>query len=159
MSLNKGKQFEQKLREDFIRSFPFGTIDRINDSMTGYRTISNISDFVAYNYPLLYYIECKSHNGNTFPLVNLTQYDKLMRKVGIKGVRAGVVLWMIEHDKVLYLPISFIKYLKENDYKSFNIKMLKDENLNKMFIDIPSIKVRVFMKSDYSILSSLPENW
>lgn len=66
---------------------------------------------------------------------------------------------MIDHDVVVYLPISFITYLKENNYKSFNVKMLDDEELAKKFIKIPSIKKRVFLDSDYSCLCNLEEGW
>lgn len=91
-SNNYGKKFEQKMKQDFKRTVPECSIDRIYDSLSGFKTISNIADFIAYKFPYLLYLECKSHQGNTFPLVNLTQYDKLVAKVGIKGVRAGVVL-------------------------------------------------------------------
>ena len=92
MANNRGKQFEQKFFRDFKTSFPGGTIDRIYDTTNGYKTISNISDFIGYVYPNILYLECKSHQGNTFPLINLPQYEKLKSKVGIKGVRAGVIL-------------------------------------------------------------------
>lgn len=158
--MQKGKQFEKIFKISWLAAFPKSFIFRVPDQVSGYKTYSqNICDFICYNNPLLYLIECKSHQGNTFPLVNLTQYDKLVAKVGIKGVRAGVVLWMIDHDVVVYLPISFITYLKENDYKSFNVKMLDDEELNKKFIKIPSVKKRVFLDSDYSCLCNLEEGW
>ena len=92
MAKNKGKAFEEIFKKNFKESFPDGTIDRIYDTTNGYKTISNISDFIGYNEPNIFYLECKSHLGNTFPLANLTQYDKLKEKVGIPGVRAGVVL-------------------------------------------------------------------
>ena len=155
MANNKGKQFEVKFKEDFKRSFPNGTIDRIYDTTNGYKTISNISDFIGYNYPNIYYLECKSHQGNTFPLANLTQYDKLKAKVGIKGVRAGVVLWFIDHDKVCYVPISTITQLKKDDKKSVNVKMLEDKSYN--IYEISSVKKRVFLDSDYSILADLKD--
>lgn len=159
MAINRGKQFETKFKSDFINTVPNSTIDRLYDSTSGFKAVSNISDFIGYSFPSIMYLECKSHAGNTFPLVNLTQYDKLVRKIGIKGVRVGVILWMIDWDYVLYLPLSFIKYLKENDYKSFNVKMINDEKLNSMFKVIPSVKRRVFLDSDYSCLTELPENW
>lgn len=155
MANNKGKQFEVKFKEDFKRSFPNGTVDRIYDTTNGYKTISNISDFIGYNYPNIYYLECKSHQGNTFPLINLTQYDKLKAKVGIKGVRAGVVLWFIDHDKVCYVPISTITQLKKDDKKSVNVKMLEDKSYN--IYEIPSVKKKVFLDSDYSILADLKD--
>lgn len=157
MSVNRGKQFEAKFKADIIATLPNCSIDRLLDQQSGYLSIRNISDFILYKYPSIYYIECKSHKGNTFPLINITQYDKLLGKVGIPGVRAGVVLWLIEHDVVVYLPISFITYLKENNYKSFNVKMINNPDLNTKFLNIPSIKRRVFLDSDYSVLQTLKD--
>lgn len=157
MALNRGKQFEAKFSEDIIKTLPNCSIDRLVDQMSGYLTISNISDFIAYSQPNIFYLECKSHQGNTFPIANLTQYEKLSKKVGIPGVRAGVVLWMIDHDAVVYLPISFITYLKENSYKSFNIKMINDAELNTKFYVLPSVKKRVFLDTDYSKLLQLKD--
>lgn len=158
MAKNRGKQFEKVFESDFKRTVSV-CIDRLIDVQSGYYGIRNICDYVGFKKPNIFYLECKCHEGNTFPLSNLTQYDKLITKVGIPGARAGVILWMIDHDKVLYLPISFFKYLKENNYKSFNIKMINDETLNSMFIEVPSIKKKVFMESDYSILTTLEEGF
>lgn len=91
MALNKGKQFETRVRYDFKR-IPNTSVDRIYDTQSGYKSISNISDFIVYKYPNIFYIEVKSHKGNTFPLQCLTQYEKLTFKCGIPGVRAGVIL-------------------------------------------------------------------
>jgi len=155
MPNNKGKQFEAKLLNDFKKSFPEGTIDRIYDTTNGYRGIANISDFIGYNYPNIFYLEAKSHLGNTFPLVNLTQYDKLCTKVGVPGVRAGVVIWFIDHDKVIYVPISSITAMKNDGKKSVNIKMLAEGTYR--MIELPSVKRRVFLDSDYSVLLQLGE--
>lgn len=153
--MNKGKAFEVKFKEDFKKSFPEGTIDRIYDSVSGYKTISNVSDFIGYNYPNIFYLECKSHLGNTWNFSYFTQYDKLKHKVGIKGVRAGVVLWMLDHDKVVYLPVSSVTKMIEDGKKSFNVKMLEDKSYN--IYEIPSVKKRVFLDSDYSILADLKD--
>lgn len=91
MSDNLGKKFEQVFKEDFSK-IPGCSIDRIYDPGFGMRGVSNICDFIGYVYPTVYYLECKSIKGNTFPLTNLKQYNKLSKKVGIKGVRAGVIL-------------------------------------------------------------------
>lgn len=155
MAQNLGKAFEAKFKKDFEKSFPEGTIDRIYDTTNGYKTISNICDFLGYNYPNIFYLECKSHLGNTFPLANLTQYDKLLSKVGIKGVRAGVVIWFIDHDTICYVPIKTITKLKEDGKKSVNIKMLADTTYR--IIKIPSEKLRTFLNGDYSVLATLQE--
>lgn len=54
MANNRGKQFESVFKQDFKRSFPEGTIDRLYDSVSGYKAISNISDFIGYDYPNIF---------------------------------------------------------------------------------------------------------
>lgn len=134
---------------------PDPSIDRLYDTTNGFKSIANISDFIGYSYPNLFFIECKTHLGHTFPLANLTQYDKLAAKVGIKGVRAGMVLWFIDHDRVCYVPISTITKMKADGKKSVNVKMLDDKSYN--IIEIPSVKKRVFLDSDYSCLLNLKD--
>lgn len=154
MGLNRGKQFEKKFASDFLK-IENSSLDRLYDVTSGYKSISQISDFIGYIYPNIFYLECKTHKGNTFPLANLTQYEKLLPKVGIKGVRVGMILWMIEHDVIVYIPISSIKKMKEDGKKSFNIKMLKENTYR--IIEIPSVKKRVFLDADYSVLKNLKE--
>lgn len=160
MANNKGKLFEQKFLADFKRTVPNCSIDRIYDTTNGYKTISNISDFIGYAYPNIMYLECKSCLGNTWNFSYFTQYDKLSTKIGIRGVLAGVVLWMIDHDTVVFLPVAEVKKMKEDGLKSFNIKMLakNTEPLPYNIITIPSVKKRVFMDSDYSVLLDYKEN-
>ena len=154
--LNKGKQFEAQFKKCWEKSFPASFIYRLNDQMSGYRVSSrNICDFICFNEGILYLIECKSHNGNIFPLANLTQFDKLKEKVGIPGVRAGVVIWFIEHKKVIYVPISTFIKLKEDEKKSFNIKMLGNEDY--FSLEIPGKVKRLFIDSDYSVLKNLKD--
>lgn len=153
MAKNYGKEFEQKFKEDFLK-LEDSTIDRLYDTMNGYKSIKQVSDFIGYVFPNIFYIECKSHRGASIPMGNITQYDKLKEKIGIKGVRVGVVLWLVDKDKVLYIPMSTIKQLKENGEKSIGIRHLEEYNI----IEIPSVKKRVFMDSDYTILKSLKES-
>ena len=114
-----------------------------------------MSDFIGYKKPNIFYLECKSTHENTFNFVKLTQYDKLKKKVGIPGVRAGVVIWFIEHDRVVYVPISTITKMKEDGLKSVNIRFLAQSGYN--YYEIPSVKLRVFMESDYSCLVNTKE--
>ena len=150
MATNRGKQFEQKFKEDFSK-LPDSSIDRLYDVMSGYKAIKQVSDFIGYFYPNIYYIECKSHKGASIPITNITQYDNLTKKVGKKGVRSGVVLWLYEKDKVFYIPTKTITQMINDGEKSIGLRHLNDYRI----IEIPSIKKRVFMDSDYSILSSL----
>ena len=146
---NYGKQFEQKFAQD-IRQIPGVSVDRLYDPVSGYRSISNISDYIVYKYPEIFYMEVKSIHGNTFPLTNLTQYEKLKSKIGIKGVRAGVTIWFCDRDRVVYVPVETIKRMREEGLKSVNIRTIDDTDYE--FINIPSVKKRVFMDSDYRVL-------
>lgn len=152
---SKGKQFEEKFKLDWMKSFPNGFIHREVDQMSGYKiTSSNICDFIAYSNPNLFLMECKTHKGASLPLANITQYDKLKEKVGIPGVRAGVILWLYEKDIVMYIPISTITKLKNDGKKSVGLKAIEEGYNIKV---IPSKKKRIFMDSDYSCLLELKD--
>lgn len=155
MAQNRGKQWENKIREDWKRTVPDSFIERIYDTVNGLIGVTNICDMIGYKCPNVFLIEAKSHEGNTFPLVNLTQYDKLIKKIGITGVRVGIVLWMIDHDRVLYVPIKTIQKMKEDGKKSVNINTIDKDGYR--YIEIPSIKKRVFLDCDYSVLLNLEE--
>lgn len=149
---NRGKQFEEKFKEDFLK-LPDSSLDRLYDVMNGYKNIKQVSDFIGYLFPNIFYLECKAHKGASLPLSNITQYDNLKKKVGIRGVRSGIVLWLYEKDKVLYIPTQTLIKLKEDGEKSVGIRHLDTYRI----IEVPSIKKRVFMDSDYTILQSLTE--
>lgn len=154
MTQNYGKAFEARFKEDFIKTFPEGSIDRIYDSVSGYKSISNIADFICYVYPNIFYIECKSHKGASIPFDNITQYDKLKYKVGIPGVRVGVILWLYEKDVLYYIPVSTITRMKEEGKKSVGLKAV-EEGYNIYLV--PGKKKRVFIESDYSFLKDLKD--
>lgn len=154
MSRDRGKEFEQIFKKQFLKSIPNSTIDRIYDVVSGFRTVSNICDFIGFKSPNIFYCECKTSKGASLPFRNITQYTKLKEKVGIPGVRSGVVLWLYEKDLVLYIPISTIIQMKKDGKKSVGIKAIKEGYNIKI---VPSIKKRVFMESDFSVLMSLKE--
>lgn len=151
---NKGKEFEVKFKQDFTSSIPNSTIDRLYDPVNGYVSISNIADFIGFKAPNIFYLECKTHKGASLPFVNITQYDKLKAKVGIPGVRAGVILWLYEKDIVMYIPISTITKMKADGKKSVGLKAIQEGYNIKI---IPSVKKRIFMDSDYSCLCNLED--
>ena len=143
---NYGKKFELKVKEDWEK-MPDSLIIRIYDVTMGYKKIKNVSDFFAYQYPYCYLLEAKSVSGNTFNLNSLTQYEDLIKYDNIKGVNPAVLIWFIKHQKVCYVPIREIKRLKENDYKSVNIKMVEDSNYEVFELD-GNVK-RVFIDTNY----------
>lgn len=154
MAQNRGKQWESKLREDFSK-LPEVFIYRVPDVMNGFKGASGICDFIGYAYPSVFFLEAKTVIGNVFPLSNFTQYDKLMSVPDIKGVHRGVVIWFQSHDKVIYVPVVTIDKMLKDGKKSINIKTISTNEYE--YVEIPSVKKRVFLDSDYSILLTLPE--
>ena len=155
MARDFGKAFEAKFKEDFLK-LPNSTIDRLYDTTSGYKSIKQVSDFIGYKKPLIYYLECKTCKGASLPLSNISQYESLCKKIGIPGVRAGVVLWLYEKDKVLYIPAATLRALKKANEKSVGIRHLKE---NYPIIDLPSVKKRTFMTTDYTPLLYLEEGF
>ena len=154
MSRSVGKEFEKKFKDDWIRTVD-SFIYRLNDQLSGYKFNSkNICDFICYDYPNLFLIECKTHKGASLPFRNITQYDDLIKFVGIKGIRVGIICWLYEKDIVLYIPISTVSKMKKDNKKSVGIKSIEDGYNIKV---IPSKKKVFYMDSDYSILKDLVE--
>lgn len=154
MAVNRGKQFEQQFKQDFLKTVPNCTIDRLYDVVTGYKAVTQICDYIGFSKPCIYYLELKSHSGTNLPFDNITQYTKLLSKVGIPGVRCGVVLWLVDKDKVFYIPVKTIEQMKKDGKKSVGIKSLEQ---GYRIVEIPSVKKRVFMDSDYSVLCDLQD--
>lgn len=148
MAVNRGKKFEDVIREAFEK-VPGVSIDRLHDQTTKFKgTSANICDFIVYREPYEYYFECKSVHGNTFPFRNLTdtQYKGLLEKSQIEGVFAGVIVWWIQHDKTLYIPIQVLQYLKEGNIKS--IRYDGRDYVDFRIIEITGKKKRVFYEYD-----------
>lgn len=154
MAINYGKKFEQKLKQDWLK-VPNSDITRLYDTTNGFKSISNVSDFIAYIFPFMYYIEAKSTQGNTFPLSRLTQADKLIEKKDRLGVNPGAMIWFRDHNRVCFLPIEEYIRLIDSDYKSVNIKMLDDNSFN--VYEIPGELKRTFIDSDYSIMKDIAQ--
>lgn len=62
-------------------------------------------------------------------------------------------MWLVDKEKVLYIPISTIKLMKEEGRKSVGISALD----NYFIVDLPSVKKRVFLDTDYSSLMNLED--
>ncbi len=144
MGVSRGKQFEQQIRKA-LEAYPTSiSVDRFADPMAGYAGIRNICDFVVYKMPFQYYFECKSTYGNTLNFNNITkdQWNGLDEKSKITGVYAGVIVWFIDHDLTVYVPIRQLVWLKENGRKSLNVNHLADIN----HFAIPAKKKRVLFE-------------
>lgn len=149
-----GKKFEYKLKQDWLK-VQNSDITRLYDPTNGFKSISNVSDFIGYIYPYIFYLECKSTKGNTFNFKRLTQARKLIEKQHKLGVNSGIIIWFRDHHKVCYVPIEEYVRLKDIGYKSINIRMIEDESFN--VFEIPSVSKRTFLDSDYSIMKEIAE--
>lgn len=141
MAQNRGKQFEQVIREAF-QQVPGVSIDRLHDQMGGYKGSQNICDFIVYKKPYEYYFECKSVKGNTLPFRNITdtQWDGLLEKSKIQGVAAGVICWWIEKDVTLFIPIQELELEKQHGQKSTRYDIEQGNGV----VELTGKKKRVF---------------
>ena len=154
MAYNIGKLFEERFAKDWRESFPESFIFRLHDQMSGYKVVSrNPCDFICYQNGKLYLIECKSHKGASMPIANIRQYEDLLKYSNIEGVFPGVILWLIEKDTIIFIPIKTIQQMVLDGKKSIGLKSLNE--YEDKIIEIPSKKIRTFMKSDYTVLGGL----
>ena len=148
MAINRGKQFENVIKEAFER-VPDTSVVRLHDQTNGFIGSANPCDFLIYRRPYLYAIECKSVHGNTLPLSNISkfQWQSLADMSKVKGVIAGVICWWIDRDVTTFISIQELILCKLNEYKS--VRFDHDPFTTDGFIDIPGNKKRVFF--DYNM--------
>ena len=161
---NKGKKFEQHIRENFLKVKGV-SIDRVHDQMTGFKGSQNICDFIVYREPYQYYIECKSVHGASLPFNNITdtQWDGLLEKCKIQGVHAGVLVWFVDKDITKYVPIQALEAMKQDDMKSLNYQwenyVLSYSGSSHRILTVPAKKKRVFFDYDMDmLLNSIADN-
>lgn len=68
----------------------------------------------------------------------------------VNGFTKGVIIWFRDHDKIIYVTIDEITKMMKNKKKSINITTLKDEEYK--YIEIPTVKKRIFLEGDYSVV-------
>lgn len=156
MAKSKGKEFEEQFKRDWLGTFPNSVCYRLPDQQSRYKHSSkNPCDFFCFEYTIgkLCLVEVKSHLGNTLPFSCIKQYDELLKYIDTPGVIAGVVAWFIDHDKVLWISIEEMEKMKKDNKKSINIKMLEESLYN--IVDVPSIKKRTYLSSDYSFFKEM----
>lgn len=142
--VNRGKDFEERIRAAF-ESVHNCSVDRLHDQMSGFAGSSNICDFIIYRKPHQLYLECKACYGNTLNFHNITdnQWKGLLEKSKIDGVIAGVVVWFIDHDETVFIPIQALNNSRENGAKSVNIRTAQRE-FGMNYIPLSGQKKRIF---------------
>ena len=165
MSVNRGKQFEEVVKESFLKLSNV-SIDRLHDQTNGFLGSKNICDFIVYRKPYEYYIECKSVHGNTLPFTNITdrQWNGLLEKSQINGVFAGILCWWVDKDVTRFIPIQMLNFLREfckmKSYR-YDIVDIEDIELAYMYksVLIQGKKKRVFFDYDMEELLNEIPNW
>lgn len=150
MAVNRGKQFEDVVREAFEK-VPGVSIDRLHDQTTKFKgTSANICDFIVYREPYEYYFECKSVHGASLPFSNITdtQWKGLLEKSKIEGVFAGVICWWTDKDKTVFIPIQTLELMKTVGMKSVRYDAIDDCDGDTDMIEIKGKKKRVFFDYD-----------
>ena len=149
---NRGKDFEKRFERDFKSSFPLSTIIRIPDQISYYKQSSrNICDYICFTNDRLFLVECKETTENTFNWAKFKQYDKMLSYKNNYHVIPIVVIWFTDHDKILAVRVDEIEKMKQDGLKSININHLGDYQI----LDIPSVKKRVYLESDYKVILEL----
>lgn len=141
---NRGKDFESEIRK-CLENLPNVSFDRLPDPMAGYSGIRNICDFSMYNYPYMFFLECKSLYGNTLNYassITQNQWEGLFEKSKIYGCIAGICIWYIDYDLTVFVKIQDLWEHRKAGNKSLNISDITSENSVKHFI-IDGVKKRV----------------
>ena len=124
MGINRGKQFEKEIQNQFEKIEDI-SVDRLYDVTTGYKNQNNPCDLIVFAYGTLNYFECKAIHGNTLNFkshIRQNQIDKLLAKSKIPRVNAGIICWFIDCDETVYIDINYIQQLKDSGKKSYNVK-------------------------------------
>ena len=149
MGENRGKKFEDAIKKAFSIC-PGMSVDRIIDPQAGYAGVRNICDFIMYKHPHEIYMECKSHYGNTLNFkgdITQNQWDGLKEKSEIDGVIAGIMVWFIDHNRTVFVPIQELVKLQDQGKKSLNISQLV-QNQNFYYLEMPGKLKRVYFEYD-----------
>lgn len=125
MAKNIGKEFEERVKQSFEKISDV-SIDRLRDAPKKLKNVDNPSDFIVYKEPYEIYVECKSHRKNTLPFscIKDSQLEGMKEKSKIKGVKCGLLIWYIDHDITVWIPIQDVLRWKELGAKSINVKDL-----------------------------------
>ena len=146
MGVNRGKDFEDCIREA-CEAIEDTSVTRLIDPQAGYAGVRNICDFIVYKYPTQYFLECKSIKGNTLNFksdITENQWNGMLEKSKVRGVVAGVIVWFIDHDKTIFVPIQDLEEMRADGHKSFNATAQYVE----YYYHIPGRKKRIYFEYD-----------
>ena len=140
-NISKGKQFEKLFREQ-VEALGDVYCYRILD-YSNFMGISNPCDTLAYCYPYMFMIEMKTTETPSLPFKNISNYQlkSLLAGNKIYGVKAGFLIWWVNHDTTKWVPPEVIV---EHEKKS-----LRYDYKDNRILTIHGKKKRVFFEYDW----------
>lgn len=145
MAENMGKKFETIVKDSFEKCEDTVVV-RLHDQMNGFSGSKNPCDFIVFNSPYFYAIECKTVHGNTLPFTNITdfQWSELLKMSNKKHVHAGILCWWVDKDVTRFIPISVL-----DEYQKSGMKSIRWDDANdRITDDISGKKKRTFFDYD-----------
>lgn len=76
--------------------------------------------------------------------------DDLISFIGYEDVYPGVLLWLSEKDRVIWIPATTLQKMKVDGKKSVGIKAVDEREYD--IVELPAKKKRVFMEADLAYL-------
>lgn len=129
MAKNRGKEFEDNFKKTVEESQKNGfqvDIQRLYD-VIGKKTIEQPADFTCYYKPNEIYVECKSTNDSSFSYYTQPQYERLIKKSLIDGVKAGMLVWFVKYKRVFWVDIDWMQgFYNSRGIKSFTVGRLEE---------------------------------
>lgn len=152
---DRGKIFEKLFKDEVEREIREenleATIDRLYD-VIGKKTIDQPSDFICYKHPNQIYVECKSRNSNSFSYYTAPQYERLINKSKILGVKCGMLVWFVQQKMIFWLDIDWLQfYFSRTGIKSVNAykldKFVKEHNYGVHKINCDFLRVNPVLRN------------
>lgn len=142
MAENLGKKFEGLIKEAFEKEC---YILRLYDTTNGFLNVNNPCDFIAYDNPNMFMLECKSCHGASLPITNIADNQRTsLLKASKYGVVCGYLIWYIDKDRTIFISADDLEtYLLETGRKSLEWQE------DKYSFDIVGTKKRKFF--DYNM--------
>lgn len=151
MSVDYGKEWEDKFSVQWKNTFPKSLIERIPDQYNGHKkTSENIADFYAcFNHKLVYF-ECKETKEGTLNFAKFPQLDRMLERVKLNDVKGYVVIWFRKFNAVVFVDVREADKIRKDGHASIAYSMLSEKLYN--IIEIPSVTHRVYPVCDFSLL-------
>ena len=124
--INDGKPFEDRVASNF-KSYGID-YQRLHDQMSGLKGSTNPCDFIAYSYPNMLYIECKSCGEDKFDMLHYIrefQWIELIKKDKVPGTRAGYLVWMSQYQRLFWVSAFLADIYYRSGFKRLDIKQFE----------------------------------